>query len=802
MKFTLSWLKSYLDTDRPLAEILEKLTLLGLEVDHVMNPAETLKSFTVAELVEKKQHPNADRLSLCKVKTIDGFKTIVCGDPSIYEGMKSAFAPTGTYIPGKDFTLQKTKIRGIESEGMLCSGLEIGINEDGEKVLDLESSAQVGTPIATYFQLDDPLIDIDITPNRGDCLGVYGIARDLAAANIGTLKSIDVKDITGKFPNPAQVNIDLPKDLLSECLAFGYCVIKDVNNKPSPEWLQNRLKSVGLRPISTLVDITNYLTIDYGRPLHVFDLDKISGPLIVRKAQNGETLKALDEKNHTLDESMTVISDQKGVLALGGIMGGESSGCDENTKNVLLECAAFDPICTAFTGRKLNIESDARYRFERGVDCQTILPGIKKAAELITSICGGQASDIQIAGQIPTDRREVMFRPQRFVQHSGVQIEENEIYNILKRLGFQVEKKESSWQLLTPSWRYDISIEEDIFEEVLRVYGYDKIPVTAFHSDTVIPKPAWSPIQKRILEIRRRMAAQGFFEVITWSFLSQENAKDFSEKDLNALKIINPISHDLSVMRPSILPNLIEAAQKNTNKGRINGCFFEIGPCFFDNTDKGQKNMLAGLRVGKSQTKDWHKKEEDVDVFLSKSDIFSILSMANLQPERLQIENGGPNYYHPGRCGTLKLGKQTLGYFGEIHPSILQKKYVKEPTVAFELFLDHLPPIKTKKTKHRGQFIDVNLPSVQRDFAFIVDKSIPADKLLRAVKSADKSLIESVCLFDVYHGDNIDSDKKSIALSITLQPLNKTLTDEDIEKVSESVINIAAKQTGAVLRQS
>ena len=802
MKFTLSWLEDHLETSAPVAEIADRLTMLGLEVEEVIDRGRALAPFTVAHVTEVAPHPNADKLRLCTLDTGAGSVQVVCGAPNARAGMKGVFAQAGQTLPGTGLALKKCKIRGVESAGMLCSEVELGIGEDQAGIIELPEDAPVGAPFAEVLGLADPVIDIAVTPNRADCLGVRGIARDLAAAGLGKLKPRQVAPVAAAFTNPIAVAFDFAAGAgPTPCAMFAGRAIRAVANGPSPDWLRRRLTAIGLRPISALVDITNYFTIDMARPLHVFDADTLAGGLTVRLARAGERLLALDGKEYALDDEMTVIADDDGVLSLGGVIGGEPSGCTESTVNLYLECALFDPVRTARTGRKLMVESDARYRFERGVDPASVIHGIEAATAMILDLCGGEASDIAVAGGVPDWAREIVLRPSRVHHLGGVDLAEDESRRILDRLGFTIAVADGALRVSVPSWRGDVEGEADLVEEVLRVYGYDRIPVVSMGRETPLPKGAWTLADLRADRVRRTLAARGMVEAVTWSFMADADARLFGGVP-DSLRLANPISADLNVMRPSVLPHLIAAAGRNADRGLTDAALFEIGPAYRDDTPEGQALVAAGVRAGQSGPRHWAAAPRAVDAFDAKSDVLAGLEAAGAPGEALRVEPKAPAWYHPGRSGAVKLGPKTvLGYFGEIHPAVLAAMDVAGPVAGFELFVDAVPAAKRKA----GTALPLLRPSpfqaVQRDFAFVVDADVAAGDVLRAARAADKELITEVTVFDVYTGEGIGAGKKSLAIAVTLQPTEKTLTDAEIEDTAARIVASVAKATGGVLRQ-
>jgi len=796
MKFTLSWLKTYLDTDVDLFTISETLTAIGLEVEEVIDPTEDLKPFVIAKIEKTEQHPNADKLRVCTVNNGNEIIQVVCGAPNAKAGLIGAFAPSGCTIPTNGLKLKPSNIRGVDSNGMMCSERELGLGDDHDGIIELPSDAPIGASFADYANLNDPTIEIAITPNHQDALGVYGIARDLAAAGIGTLIKPDISKISGNFKSPITINIEDK----NACPVFAGRYIRGVKNGPSPEWMQRRLISLGMKPISALVDITNFMTHDYGRPLHVFDADNIAGNLKVRLSKSGEKLLALDEKEYVFDDQVCVISDNKAINSIGGVMGGAGSGTYDETKNVFLECAWFDPIGTAMTGRKLGIESDARYRFERGVDPSTVLDGIEIATRLILDMCGGQPSEVEVSGKVPVISKTIIMRPERVKELGGINISKAEVIDILKRLGFKVTDNDKTLEVTSPSWRCDIDREPDLVEEVLRIYGYNKIvgePLPASSRDIVA---GLSPMQKRIRMAKRRAAVCGLREVITWSFISSSQAMLFADPKPELI-LDNPVSSDLNSMRPNLLPNLITAAGRNSDRGIKSVALFEAGNQFYSDKIDGQNFVIAGIRRGQKNERHWQKNSEDINVYDAKADAISILNAIGVKADNAQVVAEAPAWYHPGRSGVIRLGpKNIMAYFGEIHPNILKKLDVKGPLVGFEIMLGNIPLPRSKLGNSRGSLKSSDFQSVERDFAFVVSKDLAAEQLVKVISSVDKKLIDSVNVFDVYEGAGIDDGKKSIAVNVRLQPFNKTMTDDEIEEFRQDVISIVIKKTGGTLR--
>ncbi|MBC8267183.1 MAG: phenylalanine--tRNA ligase subunit beta [Rhodospirillaceae bacterium] len=802
MKITFGWLKEHLETDASLIEITDKLTMLGLEIESVSERAQGLENFVVGHVVEATKHPDADKLQVCRVDNGSEIFDVVCGAPNARTGLKGIFAASGSYIPGIDVTLKAASIRGVESNGMLLSEREMGLSDEHDGIVELADDAPIGALAVSIMGLDDPVIDIAITPNRGDCLGIRGIARDLAAAGLGTLKALDETPINGTFESPIKVTIDLEPAYGDACPQFVGRYIRGVKNVESPKWLKDRLLAIGLRPITALVDITNLMTIEHCRPLHVFDADKVSGNIHARMARDGETLLALDGKEYALDSEITVIADDNQAEAMGGVMGGEASGCTEDTVNVFVESALFDPIRTSSTGRRLNLQSDARFRFERGIDSAFLVPGMEIATRLILDICGGEPSELVIAGTEPDRSLSIPLRPARVKELAGVEVDVAEMQRILGVLGFSVTHVGEPWTVSVPTWRNDIVGEACLVEEIVRVHGYDKIPTTPMQRDEVVPHPAWTLDQRRRADIRRTLASRGLVEAVTLSFMDFEQARLFGG-GADDLKLLNPISSDLGIMRPSILPNLIAAAGRNADRGIADCPLFEVGPQFSGDEADGQAIVAAGLRAGRRGRRNWAEAPRAVDAFDAKADALAALAVAGAPTAKLQTLLQAPGWYHPGRSGTLNLGPQTvLAAFGEIHPGILAKMGVKGPVVGFEVYLDNVPKTKGKKAKGTTRPLLKLSPfhPVSRDFAFVVDEDIAADAVIRAAKSADKELITDVSVFDLFAGGNLGEGRKSLAVNVTLQPTRQTLTDGEIEAVSKKLVAAVEKSTGGVLR--
>ncbi len=793
MKFTLSWLKTHLFTDASAQEIAIKLTELGLELESLEDPAARLAGFVVGHVIEAGKHPNADRLKLCKVDAGNGkILQVVCGAPNAREGLKVVLAQPGTIIPITGEALKAGKVRDVESQAMMCSWRELKMGEEHDGIIELAADAPVGAPITDVIAID-PLFDISVTPNRADALGVRGIARDLAAIGVGTLNDLPLDPVPGVFDSPSKVILEE-----SGCPLFGGRWIRGVKNGESPQWLKDRLTSIGLKPISALVDITNFFTFDLNRPLHVFDAGKLAGDLTVRYARDGETLVALNGKALTLSSQMTVIADKNGVQSIGGVMGGEQTGVSETTTDMFLEAALFEPNKVAVTGRTLGLDSDARHRFERGVDPAFVLPALDLATRMIIDICGGEASHPLVAGSVPPAKAPVAFRPARVKQLGGVDVEPEAMRRMLAAIGCGVSGQGDLWEVSLPSWRLDMTAEHDLVEEVLRLNGYDNIPVASLDRPAV-PRPVLTTTQRRTAWLRRALASRGLNETVTWSFLSQDQAKLFGGGQPELI-LANPIASDLDTMRPSVLPNLLAAIARNAARGFKDAGLFEIGAAFKGERPEDQQSIAAGLRAGRASPRHWSGTPRLYDALDAKADALAAIGAAQGPTESLQVFAEAPAWYHPGRSGSLKLGNKTVAWFGEIHPRILSAYGIEERVVGFEIDLGMLPPIKVKATRGKGAFNPPSLQALDRDFAFVVDSKVTAESVLRAAKNADKALIAGVSLFDVYEGQHMEPGKKSLAIQVTLQPTDKTLTDAEIEAVAAKVVEAVVKATGGVLR--
>ena len=797
MKFTLSWLKDHLDTSATVEEITEALTDLGLEVEGVENPADRLSAFTIGKVLKAEKHPDADKLRVCTVMTDEGESQIICGAPNAREGITVVVAKPGTYVPGIDTTIQVGKIRGIESFGMMCSEREMELSEEHDGIIELPSG-EVGERFIDWLASNDPakvdpVIEIAITPNRPDALGVHGIARDLAARGLGTLKPLPEVTVPGSFASPINVTID--EDTLDDCPVFYGRVIRGVKNGPSPEWLQDRLKAIGLRPISFLVDVTNYFTFDRNRPLHVFDAGKVTGDLRVHRAKGGETLEALDERTYTLEPGMVVISAGDTVESLGGVMGGEPTGVSDETVDVFLEAAYFQTVRTAYTGRALKINSDARYRFERGIDPASAAPGIEAATQMILEIAGGEASDVVVAGATPDVSRAYKLDTDRVISLVGMEIPADEQRATLTALGFTFDGDMAN----VPSWRPDVMGEADLVEEVARVASLTKLQGQPMRrAQPGVPKPILSPLQKREQVARRTTAELGYNECVTYSFVDQASAELFGG-GTDATMLANPISSEMSHMRPSLLPGLLQAAARNQARGFADMALFECGPAFAGGEPGEQATQVSGILVGRTGPKDVHGASRPVDVFDAKADAEAILAALGA-PAKMQILRGAEEWWHPGRHGKLCLGpKKVLGVFGELHPKVLQAMDVKGPVVAFTLYPQEIPLPRNAGGARPALKLN-DLQAVERDFAFVVDADVAALDLVNAAAGADKALIEDVRVFDEFIGGSLGEGKKSLAITVRLQPSDATLKEKDIEAVAAKIVAKVEKATGGTLR--
>lgn len=800
MKFTLSWLKEHLETDATLDEIVERLTAIGLEVESVDDKA-ALKPFVIAKVLTAEKHPDADKLRVLSVDTGSGTPIqVVCGAPNARAGLVGAFAAPGTYVPGIDVTLSVGKIRGVESHGMMCSERELQLSDEHDGIIDLPADAPVGTSYASWAELDDPVIEINLTPNRPDATGVFGIARDLAASGLGTLKTGPVAAVAGKGETPVKLTIEAP-DL---CPGFALRLVRGVKNGPSPKWMQKRLIAIGLRPINALVDITNYITFDRGRPLHVFDAKKVAGNLVVRRPLTGEKVLALDGREYELTPEMCVIADDNGVESIAGIMGGELSGCDETTTDVLIESALWDALNVARTGRALGIITDARYRFERGADPEYMVPGLELATRLVLDLCGGEPTEAQVVGYAGHKPKIVSFPLAEVKRLTGLDVPRDESLSILSRLGFKPLGNGDVVDVEVPSWRPDVDGKADLVEEVMRIHGVDEIESRPLSSHDAVNGKILTTLQIRSRFARRALAVRGMLEAVTWSFIPAKYAELFGGGQA-ALKLANPIAADMSDMRPSLLPGLIAAAQRNADRGMGDVALFEVSGTYEGDTPEKQRRVAAGIRRGTAKLEGsgryWNGNAGPVGVYDAKADAIAALEACGAPVDRLQIEAAAPGWYHPGRSGVIKLGpKVVLGHFGEFHPKVLEALDASGPLAGFEVFVDAVPEAKAKPTRTKPKLELSAFQAVKRDFAFVVEKAVEAGSLVKAALAADRKLITDVNVFDIFEGASLGEGKKSIAIEITIQPVEKTLTEEDFEALAGRIVENVKKQTGGTLR--
>ena len=801
MKFTISWLKDHLKSNKKDNEIIDKLTNIGLEVESFQKLSSDLDGFKVAKIVNVKKHPNADRLKLCDVDI--GKKKIikvVCGASNAKKNLLTVYASPGSVIPKSKIKLTPSKIRGITSYGMLCSESELNLSSEADGIIELKSSKYLNQIGVDFFKKNsEKVIDLSITPNRPDCLGVRGIARDLAAAGVGKLKDPSVKSQKKEGKQPFKVSIIKSKN--QGCTIFGTCLIKGLINKESPKWLKEKIISLGQNPISAIVDITNYIMLDLNRPLHAYDADKIDKEIVVRNSKKGESFRALDNKEYLLDEGMCVISDKSRVLGLGGIIGGTYSGTELKTKNILLESAYFLPESVRRTSKLLNLDTDAKFRFERGIDPNSIEEGLSKAANLITEICGGKISKFDIQKSKKSRIRKIKFDIPLFKKITGFKVKDKEIIRILTDLGFGISKKKQKLHLIVPTWRPDITQPVDIVEEIARIKGYDNIETLEPKKDRT--KDTLNKEQKLFHFLQRAVASKGYFETVTWSFTDSKINKLFQEKN-KEIRIVNPISSELDVLRNSIFPNLMFYIKKNLDRGLKDISLFEIGPVFSGNKPGEQSTVIGGIKCGKIFRHNWNANERIIDVFDLKKDLFQTLIESGFNKNNFFIRDKTPTYYHPGKSGSVYLDKddiEPVAFFGEFHPNIIKKLDIKtDALVGFEIFLDRLK-ISSLNLKEKKLFYEYSdYQKSERDFAFIVDKNIKAQDLIKIISSVDQSLIKSVKVFDIYEGENIPKDKKSIALNVTIQSSEKTLNDKDLEKINHLIISTVETQTGARIR--
>ena len=796
MKLTLSWLKDHLETSKNLNAIVDKLTNIGLEIESVEDKSKTFKDFRVAEVIKAEQHPDADRLKVCSVKTIDGTFQVVCGAPNARTGMKGIFAPENSFIPGTGIKLKKSKIRGVESCGMLVSEKEMGISNEHDGIIEVDQNFKLGENFIDIFSLDDPVIEINITPNRGDCLSVRGIARDLAATGIGTLKkNTSIKKISGTFESPIKWEKEFKEEYICPGVAGRF--FRNISNQESPKWIQQRLKAVGLKPISALVDITNYITYDLGRPLHVYDADKIKGNLKMRLAKDNEKCTTLDDEKRQCKSDMIVISDDEKLHGIGGVMGGLDSACSLKTKNVFLEVALFDPISITKTGRNLKLQSDARYRFERGIDPTSIDWGVHAATKMILDLCGGEVSNTVQTNILQYKAKQVKFNTEKVKLLGGIDISKEKQKHILESLGFKVVEDKNIYNIVVPSFRPDIEGEADIVEEILRIIGFDQIPLVDIR-DSDDKKSILSNELKSFYKIKRVIANQGYLEAITWSFMDEKIALLISDK---FIKIKNPISSDLNVMRPSNIPNLLYAVNLNRSKMINRGKIFEVGPIFDDALDGKQINIATGIGYGNILDDYWNSNSNIIDIFETKSDIMKILQSFNVPIDNLIYEPIVSKVFHPGKSSSLRIGKNIIANFGELHPLFLKSMDVNVVVSAFEIMVDTLGQFQNKKSSTISAFDNNPYQMVERDFSFLFPKSVKANEIISKIKKINKKLINKVSIFDLNEGDKIDGDFKSIGIRVLLQPIEKTFTDQEIENISSQIINVIITSFKSTLRK-
>ena len=794
MRFSYSWLTEHLKTNANFEEIEKKLTSIGLEVEDIQDTGKAYQDFIVGQVLEEKKHPNADKLKLCKVDIGKEKVDVVCGAPNVEKGMKVVYAPVGSTIPVNQMKIKAAKIRGVESYGMMCSEYELGISNEHDGIIRLEEKETIGRSFSEIYGLNDIVIEIGITPNRQDCLGVKGIARDLASAGMGELLERKISREKGSFKSPIKIEIQDNKI----CSAFAGRYFRNVKNTESPEWLKNKLKSIGLRPISALVDITNFVMYDENRPLHVYDADKIDGKIIVRSANDGESFLALDEKDYHLKNGMCVIADEKKVLGLGGIMGGESTGCSTETKNVLLESALFDEINTARTGRNLSILSDARYRFERGIDPNSTLKGIDLATQLILEICGGECSEVELAGNIKENKNEVSTSSSYISRRLGFEVSDKELISILSSLGIETSQTGDVIKCLIPSWRQDIHGEADISEEVIRIKGYENIPTSNIRLKSKINKNILNYAQKKLMKARHFIASIEYDELVTFSFTDSKNCEVFG--DINKLKIVNPISEELDILRPNLLPNLLQAIKKNKNRNFDSFSIFEIGSQYRSTSPEDQLNVACGIKSGIKTEKSWKNMQTEFDIYDVKQDLTSLIDYLMPGNKKISVSNDCPSWYHPGRSGSIKINNSVIaGYFGELHPRVASQFKIKNKINIFELYLDELPNTE-KKTTNKPVLNLSDFQIVTRDFAFVIDKKVKSEEVVTSAFKVDKELIRNVEIFDLFEDDSLGKDKKSIAIKVTLQSNEKTLAENDISEISSKIIESVEKSTSGTVR--
>ena len=796
MKFTLSWLKEHLDTEASVDKIVETLTKIGLEVEEVVNPFENMEGFTTARIEEVEDHPNSDHLHVLKVNDGNEILQIVCGAPNVKKGMIGVLAHVGAYIPLFNEKIKVGKVRGVESFGMMCAEDEIGVGSDHNGIIELPQTAPIGLTLAEVYKAD-PVIEIAITPNRAECLGVRGVARDLAAAGLGKLKPLNITKHNSTLESPIKVKIED----FEACPTYVGRYIKGVNNKAeTPKWMKDRLTAIGLRSISPLVDITNYINYDMARPLHVFDADKLKGDICVRMAKDEEGFISLEDKVYNLDNQSLGICDEEGIQCLAGIMGGNSKGCSEDTVNVFVECASFNPVCIARTGRKFQIDSDSRYRYERWVDPKSNILGSDYATDLILQICGGEVHEMVMAGDENYQPVTTYIRPERVKNFIGMEVSAAKINEILISLGFDTKEEGDRIVATAPTWRGDIEGEHDLIEEVVRMIGLDNIKPESMPK-AYFPTQTLSPVQRRVVTVKHELASRGMLETVTWSFTDSKLAKDF-RKGNEPILICNPITAEMDEMRPSVLVNLLLGCKNNIARGYGNVSLFEVGPEFYGVKPGEQKLVAGGIRCGQISKKHWLKDERQFDVFDVKADALAVIAAANGPYDSVKISLDAPSYYHPGRSGVFRLGANVVAYFGEIHPMILKQFGIKQRVVAFEVFVDNIPLPRVSQGKAKKKLELSQFQQVDKDMAFIVDKTIKADDVIVAAKTADRRYINDVRVFDVYEGENLSENKKSIALSITFQPVEATFSDKDLEVLMSKVEQAVKTKCNAQLRDA
>ncbi len=801
MKFTIDWLKDHLDTKFKDAQILEKLTDIGLEVESFQSSSLDTDNFIIAKILSTEKHPNADKLKICEVDIgKENTVKVVCGAPNARKNLLTIYAGPGSIIPKSQAKLSVSKIRGVTSYGMLCSESELNLSEESEGIAELLDKKYLNIVGKKFFKKNDPkVVDLSITPNRPDCLGVRGIARDLAASGAGKLKENVIREL--KFKNTKKFKVTITKHKNQGCTIFGSSLITGVTNKESPKWLKEKILSLGQKPISAIVDITNYVMFDMNRPLHAYDLDKIDKEIVVRNSLTGESFQALDNKEYKLEEDMCVISDQSGILGLGGIIGGTRTGTELNTKNILLESAYFEPRSIRKTSKRLNIDTDAKFRFERGIDPESIEEGLKKAAYLIKEICGGAVSKFDIKKIKSSKKNQINFKTSLFEKITGFSLSDKEIVKILNEIGFEVEPLKGLLKLSIPTWRPDISQPIDIVEEIVRIKGFANIKTIEPEKNRI--KPTLNKQQKLFHFIQRSVASKGYYETVTWSFTDSKINKFFKEEK-KEIQIINPISSDLNVLRNSIFSNLAFYTKKNLDRGFKDISLFEIGPVFFGNNPGEQLTVIGGLKSGKISRLNWNEKDRIVDVFDAKRDAIQTIIEVGFNRNKIFIDDKTPSYYHPGKSGSIYLSKEEdnpVAFFGEIHPNIIKKLDIKtESLVGFEIYLDYIKETKKKLKDQKSQYKQSDFQKSERDFAFVIDKSFKVQELVETITNIDKQLIKSVKVFDVYEGENIPADKKSIALNVTIQSFDKTLNESDLEKLNNLIISTVESKSGAKIR--